>query len=171
MNEEADTFADVDFVGNEEAPTLGNWIQCFDEDSGCPYLYNDLTGETKWVDASSSNEILITLWQKFYDDNGDEFFYNPVCLNNSLYFSLRTTRTFTFFLNSTQESHHGIFQQMLSLKKMLKQIKPQMRTTSFLITTKKTLSTTATSTLKHTIAIHNDKVWLTTASKTYLMLV
>lgn len=57
----------------------GTWIQCYDEESGYPYLYNSETGETKWVDAETSNDLLVTLWQKFYDDNGDEFYYNPVC--------------------------------------------------------------------------------------------
>ena len=63
------------------AKAAGTWIQCFDEETGYPYLYNDVTGETKWVDAETSNDLVVTLWQKFYDDNGDEFYYNPVTFN------------------------------------------------------------------------------------------
>lgn len=63
----------------EESPE-GTWIQCFDEESGYPYIYNNATGETKWIDAESSNDLLVTLWQKFYDDSGDPFYYNPVCV-------------------------------------------------------------------------------------------
>ena len=63
------------------AKAAGTWIQCFDEETGYPYLYNDVTGETKWVDAETSNDLVVTLWQKFYDDNGDEFYYNPVNFN------------------------------------------------------------------------------------------
>ena len=61
------------------ATSAGTWIQCFDEETGYPYVYNDVTGETKWVDADASKDLVVTLWQKFYDDNGDEFYYNPVC--------------------------------------------------------------------------------------------
>lgn len=64
--------------GEGAQPTDGTWIQCFDEESGYPYVYNNITGETKWIDAESSNDLMVTLWQKFYDDSGDAFYYNPV---------------------------------------------------------------------------------------------
>ena len=64
--------------GEVTQPADGTWIQCFDEESGYPYIYNNITGETKWIDAESSNDLMVTLWQKFYDDSGDAFYYNPV---------------------------------------------------------------------------------------------
>jgi hypothetical protein len=78
MSDPVETSAGIDYSAGADTATQGTWIQCFDEESGFPYLYNDLTGETKWVDAATSNDILITLWQRFYDDNGDVFYYNPV---------------------------------------------------------------------------------------------
>lgn len=70
--------------GEGNQPTEGTWIQCFDEESGYPYVYNNVTGETKWIDAESSNDLMVTLWQKFYDDSGDAFYYNPVSRCNML---------------------------------------------------------------------------------------
>lgn len=80
-----DTAYFQDSNGASLQPEGGTWIQCFDEESGYPYLYNSETGETKWVDADTSNDLLVTLWQKFYDDNGDEFYYNPVSKNDCLF--------------------------------------------------------------------------------------
>jgi len=73
--------------------SVGTWIQCFDEETGYPYLYNDVTGETKWVDAETSNDLVVTLWQKFYDDNGDEFYYNPVNFHSTVYTSSQSQLT------------------------------------------------------------------------------
>ena len=28
---------------------LDQWIQCIDEESGFPYLYNNATGESRWL--------------------------------------------------------------------------------------------------------------------------
>lgn len=67
----------LDYETNE---VQGTWIQCYDEETGYPYVYNDVTGETKWIDPSESNDLVVTLWQKFFDDNGDEFYYNPVSI-------------------------------------------------------------------------------------------
>lgn len=78
MGDQEQYYQGANAYGAEEGAQQGNWIQCFDEETGCPYVYNDVTGETKWVDPAASEDILITLWQKFYDDNGDVFYYNPV---------------------------------------------------------------------------------------------
>jgi hypothetical protein len=65
--------------GGEES-----WLQCVDEESGFPYLYNNITGETKWVDVEESENLMVTLWQTFYDDEGDQFYYNPVSWASTL---------------------------------------------------------------------------------------
>ena len=75
-----ETYGDYDNQEYQQEEPQGTWIQCFDEETGYPYVYNDVTGETKWIDATTSDELLVTLWQKFYDDNGDAFYYNPVGL-------------------------------------------------------------------------------------------
>jgi hypothetical protein len=78
-------YAEVPVEGQQSQE--GVWIQCYDEESGYPYIFNNVTGETKWVDVDSSQGLLITLWQKFYDDNGDEFYYNPVRPKNISFLS------------------------------------------------------------------------------------
>ena len=63
----------------------GVWVQCFDEESGWPYVYNEITGEVKWVEPESTDQFLAELWDVCYDQDGNEFYYNAV-------------RTPTFFL-------------------------------------------------------------------------
>lgn len=57
------------------------WLQCIDEESGYPYLYNQHTGESKWVEVDEGDQhqqLLVTVWEKYYDNDGYEYFYNPV---------------------------------------------------------------------------------------------
>jgi hypothetical protein len=61
------------------------WVQCYDEESGWPYVYNAATGEVKWVEPESTEQLLAVLWEVCYDENGNEFYYNAVsCLSSIL---------------------------------------------------------------------------------------
>ena len=54
------------------------WIQCYDEESGWPYVYNEATGEVKWVEPESTEQLMAELWEVCYDEDGNQFYYNPV---------------------------------------------------------------------------------------------
>jgi hypothetical protein len=58
-----------------------SWIEYIDEVSGHPYLYNEVTGESKWitetVPTKESNEGYYR-WESHFDENGYLFFYNKV---------------------------------------------------------------------------------------------
>ena len=47
-----------------------NWVQYIDEDTGNPYLYNEATGESRWIEVEECK------WDKYYDDDGNEFYYH-----------------------------------------------------------------------------------------------
>jgi hypothetical protein len=55
------------------------WIQCFDDESGWPYIYNQATGEMRWVDPETTDQLTAVLWEVYYDENGNIFYYNQVC--------------------------------------------------------------------------------------------
>jgi hypothetical protein len=64
------------------------WVQCYDEESGWPYVYNAATGEVKWVEPESTEQLLAVLWEVCYDESGNEFYYNAVsCLSPVLIFT------------------------------------------------------------------------------------
>lgn len=63
---------------SETAGDLGNWIQCYDDESGWPYVYNEHTGEVKWVEPESTEQLLAVLWEVCYDQDGNQFYYNQV---------------------------------------------------------------------------------------------
>lgn len=67
------TAAEGEDDGNGES-----WVQCFDEESGWPYVYNQATGEMKWVEPESTEQLLAVLWDVCYDQDGNQFYYNPV---------------------------------------------------------------------------------------------
>ena len=54
------------------------WVQYYDEETGCPYLFNHALGEAKWIDVEASNDLMVTLWERYYDENGYQYFYNQV---------------------------------------------------------------------------------------------
>lgn len=54
------------------------WVQCYDEESGWPYVYNEATGEMKWVEPESTEQLLAVMWEICYDEDGNEFYYNQV---------------------------------------------------------------------------------------------
>ena len=66
---------------SETAGDLGNWIQCYDDESGWPYVYNEHTGEVKWVEPESTEQLLAVLWEVCYDQDGNQFYYNQVNRN------------------------------------------------------------------------------------------
>lgn len=60
-------------------PSVGEtWIQCYDEESGWPYVFNEATGEVKWVEPESTEQLMAELWEVCYDEDGNQFYYNPV---------------------------------------------------------------------------------------------
>lgn len=62
------------------AGTAGDvWVQCYDEESGWPYVYNEATGEVKWVEPESTEQLMAVMWDICYDEDGNEFYYNQVC--------------------------------------------------------------------------------------------
>lgn len=63
-----------------EEPSLPaeTWIQCYDEESGWPYVYNEATGEVKWVEPESTEQLMAELWEVCYDEDGNQFYYNSV---------------------------------------------------------------------------------------------
>lgn len=67
-----------------------DWVQYFDEDTGYPYLYNEITGEAKWIDPETFNveDLQINIWEKYFDDDGNPFYYNRVRIHSSLSYSL-----------------------------------------------------------------------------------
>lgn len=69
---------------NDQAPASnnGDWVQCYDEESGYPYVYNTVTGETKWIDADTTNNLMVTIWEKYYDEQGYEYYYDPVSISS-----------------------------------------------------------------------------------------
>lgn len=73
------TDAPAPLAAAEGADNEGSWIQCYDEESGWPYVYNAATGEMKWVEPESTEQLLADLWDVYYDEDGNVFYYNPVC--------------------------------------------------------------------------------------------
>lgn len=65
-------------VATEPAPPAEVWVQCFDEESGWPYVYNEVTGEVKWVEPESTDQLMAELWEVCYDEDGNQFYYNSV---------------------------------------------------------------------------------------------
>ena len=65
-------------VGIEPTPPAEVWIQCYDEESGWPYVYNEATGEVKWVEPESTEQLMAELWEVCYDEDGNQFYYNSV---------------------------------------------------------------------------------------------
>ncbi len=69
-----DIETNVEMIGEDsliENPP-DNWVQYTDEVSGNPYFYNEATGESRWI------EVAVCLWEKFYDDDGNEFYHHKV---------------------------------------------------------------------------------------------
>jgi hypothetical protein len=66
---DANIVADDSLLENHQED---NWVQYYDEESGNPYFYNEVTGESRWI------ELAVCNWDKFYDDDGNEFYYNKV---------------------------------------------------------------------------------------------
>ena len=62
------------------APEAETWIQCYDEESGWPYVYNEVTGEVKWVEPESTEQLMAELWEVCYDEAGNQFYYNSVII-------------------------------------------------------------------------------------------
>ena len=69
-------------------PEAETWIQCYDEESGWPYVYNEVTGEVKWVEPESTEQLMAELWEVCYDEAGNQFYYNSVTIFFLLYFLL-----------------------------------------------------------------------------------
>ena len=57
------------------------WQQYTDEASGLPYLYNTVTGESRWIEEGivENTESILNAWETYQDDDGNEFYYNTVC--------------------------------------------------------------------------------------------
>jgi hypothetical protein len=53
-----------------------NWIHNIDDSTGQAYMYNEFTGETKWV--QQEEEYYYNEWTTLYDDDGNIFYYNSV---------------------------------------------------------------------------------------------
>jgi hypothetical protein len=75
--QESDTVGSAEPGGGEGVET-GTWIQCYDEESGWPYVYNEATGEVRWVEPDSADQLMADLWDVCYDEQGNEFYYNQV---------------------------------------------------------------------------------------------
>lgn len=65
------------------------WVEYVDEVTGVPYLYNNATGESQWIEPtlpiSTSKDL--DEWETHYDEDGNEFYFNNVLVwykNNSL---------------------------------------------------------------------------------------
>lgn len=69
------------------------WVQYIDDESGYPYWYNEITGEARWAsqeiqqaadESAGAPETLVIPetvmgpWEKYYDDEGNPFYYNRV---------------------------------------------------------------------------------------------
>ncbi len=63
--------ADDSLLENNQGDT---WVQYMDEETGNPYLFNEATGEARWIDMTAP----VSNWEKYYDDDGNEYYYNKV---------------------------------------------------------------------------------------------
>ena len=56
------------------------WQQYTDEGTGLPYLYNSMTGESRWVEEERAvdTESILNAWETYQDERGNEFYYNKV---------------------------------------------------------------------------------------------
>jgi hypothetical protein len=84
MSEEYNAANDVN--GNGESPEhWDDWVEYIDEATGAPYLFNNVTGESRWVELGENEdeqegyyEEQQSPWQAYYDDDGNLFYYNQV---------------------------------------------------------------------------------------------
>eukprot|EP01031_Cornospumella_fuschlensis_P028874 gene28874-34849_t len=88
--------------GYTDDEILNAWAQYLDDESGCLYWYNELTGEARWIEAEEQlagdyegavlegvveqqpqegdqafpTLVLSSAWEKYYDDDGNPFYFN-----------------------------------------------------------------------------------------------
>lgn len=61
-----------------------NWAHYIDDESGCPYMYNTVTGEARWLSEEEyqqqSDAVVIVEgpWEKLFDEDGNAYYYNRV---------------------------------------------------------------------------------------------
>lgn len=80
-------------------PAVDVWVQCYDEESGWPYVYNEATGEVKWVEPESTEQLLAVLWEVCYDEDGNEFYYNQVLVVTHCTVIVKNCNQFLHFYN------------------------------------------------------------------------
>jgi hypothetical protein len=73
------------------ASSVENWLHYVDDATGCPYRYNTVTGEAEWLtqedykvqnDQVATVEISNSPWERYYDDDGNPYYYNKVSLSS-----------------------------------------------------------------------------------------
>lgn len=93
--------AKADATGALIGDETHTWVQYLDDESGYLYWYNTATGEARWVTDGQEQEqsagaadqpiattaieqpelnplIISSAWEKYYDDDGNPYFFNKV---------------------------------------------------------------------------------------------
>ena len=66
-------------TGDEFLIDDAQWQQYVDETTGLPYLYNTVTGESRWLEEKGEyTTSILNAWETYQDEEGNEFYYNTV---------------------------------------------------------------------------------------------